>query len=71
MAVIPDDQAQLWWAGKELLREKLLSDFVGRNEKTKLIVKIQKVYIMFPAQMSVFVFVCVMVCDGVSVSVTV
>lgn len=34
--------AQLWFSGKELLRGKKLSDFIGTNEKTKIIVKIQK-----------------------------
>lgn len=42
LAVIESDQAALWWAGKDLTRDKLLSDFIGRNEKTKIIVKIQK-----------------------------
>eukprot|EP01137_Pigoraptor_chileana_P026501 Opistho-2@7872 len=41
-AVIDVSVAQLWWAGKELLKEKKLGDFIGRNEKTKIIVKIQK-----------------------------
>ncbi|XP_078512353.1 cilia- and flagella-associated protein 298 isoform X3 [Lissotriton helveticus] len=40
--VIEDSEAQLWWAGKELLRKQKLKDFVGKNEKTKIIVKIQK-----------------------------
>nr|KAF6477286.1 cilia and flagella associated protein 298 [Molossus molossus] len=35
-------EAQLWWAAKELRRTKKLSDYVGRNEKTKIIVKIQQ-----------------------------
>jgi hypothetical protein len=34
----------LWFSGKELQRGKLLSDFAGKNEKTKIIVKIQKVW---------------------------
>jgi hypothetical protein len=42
--VYPPMEATLWWAGKELVREKLLSDFVGKNDKTKIIVKIQKVF---------------------------
>ncbi|MEE6468017.1 hypothetical protein FKM82_008144 [Ascaphus truei] len=42
LMVIAEIDAQLWWAGKELLRKKKLSDFVGKNEKTKIIVKIQK-----------------------------
>ncbi|XP_073440632.1 cilia- and flagella-associated protein 298-A-like isoform X3 [Dendrobates tinctorius] len=40
--VIEDAAAQLWWAGKELLRKQQLADYVGKNEKTKIIVKIQK-----------------------------
>lgn len=35
------DLAQMWWAGKELMREKKLSDHVGKNEKTKVIAKLQ------------------------------
>eukprot|EP00116_Pleurobrachia_bachei_P009894 sb/3470156/ len=38
------EQGSLWWAGKELLPEKVLSDYVGKNEKTKVIVKLTKVY---------------------------
>jgi hypothetical protein len=40
--VIPEQEMQLWWANKELQRGKLLSDYIGRNEKTKIICKIQK-----------------------------
>ncbi|KAM4045854.1 cilia- and flagella-associated protein 298 isoform 2-T2 [Anomaloglossus baeobatrachus] len=40
--VIEEPAAQLWWAGKELLRKQKLADYVGKNEKTKIIVKIQK-----------------------------
>lgn len=32
----------LWWAGKELLRGKLLKEYSGKNEKTKIIVKLTK-----------------------------
>ncbi|KAH9326385.1 hypothetical protein KI387_006563, partial [Taxus chinensis] len=35
------DTAQLWWAGKELMRDKTLCDHVGKNEKTKIIAKLQ------------------------------
>ncbi|XP_077098414.1 cilia- and flagella-associated protein 298 [Siphateles boraxobius] len=42
LQVIPDDDAQLWWASKELQKGKKLQDYVGKNEKTKIIVKIQK-----------------------------
>eukprot|EP00002_Diphylleia_rotans_P026743 TRINITY_DN534_c1_g1_i2.p1 TRINITY_DN534_c1_g1~~TRINITY_DN534_c1_g1_i2.p1 ORF type:complete len:291 (+),score=83.57 TRINITY_DN534_c1_g1_i2:59-931(+) len=32
----------LWWAGKEMQPEQILSDYVGKNEKTKVVVKLQK-----------------------------
>jgi hypothetical protein len=34
-------EAALWWAGKELVAGKEFSDFVGKNEKTKVVLKIQ------------------------------
>jgi len=34
--------AVLWWANKELQREKTMAEYVGRNEKTKIIGKLQK-----------------------------
>uniref|UniRef100_UPI00358F1FDD cilia- and flagella-associated protein 298 isoform X2 n=1 Tax=Myxine glutinosa TaxID=7769 RepID=UPI00358F1FDD len=40
--VIPEKEARLWWAGKELEAGKTLKDYVGPNEKTKAIVKLQK-----------------------------
>jgi hypothetical protein len=40
--VIPEQEASLWWAGKEMLPGKLLSDYVGKNEKSKIIAKISK-----------------------------
>lgn len=43
LQVIAEDECQLWWAGKELRRGKKLQEFVGKNEKTKLVVKISKV----------------------------
>ncbi|XP_055887524.1 cilia- and flagella-associated protein 298-like isoform X1 [Biomphalaria glabrata] len=42
LEVIDIEQASLWWAGKELLPNKKLGDFVGKNEKTKIVAKIQK-----------------------------
>lgn len=41
--MLDESTAQLWWAGKELQRGKKLQDFIGKNEKTKLIIKLQKV----------------------------
>jgi len=35
------DTAHIWWAGKELMRNKCLQDHIGKNEKTKVIVKLQ------------------------------
>lgn len=35
-------ETSVWWAGKELMRGKTLSDYVGKNEKTKIVVKMQK-----------------------------
>lgn len=32
----------MWWAGKQFRPEKKLSDYSGKNEKTKIIVKITK-----------------------------
>ena len=32
----------LWFAGKQMLADKLLRDSVGRHEKTKAVVKLQK-----------------------------
>lgn len=34
--------AQLWFAGKQMANEKKLSDYLGRHEKTKAVVKLQK-----------------------------
>ncbi|CAI2375911.1 unnamed protein product [Moneuplotes crassus] len=36
-----EEKAQIWWAGKELARGKLLQDYVGKNDKSKIIVKMQ------------------------------
>lgn len=52
--VLEEDTAQLWWAGKHLERGKLLRDFIGRNEKTKIIAKLQKKGQGAPAREPVF-----------------
>ncbi|CAD8045008.1 unnamed protein product [Paramecium primaurelia] len=39
---LDEKNTSLWWAGKELLRGKLLQDFIGKNDKTKIIVRLQK-----------------------------
>lgn len=33
----------LWWASKELFVDKKLIDYIGKNEKTKIIIKLQGV----------------------------
>ncbi|KAI8836577.1 hypothetical protein BC829DRAFT_405647 [Chytridium lagenaria] len=40
--VIEKSEAALWLASKEIVPGKLLSDFVGRNEKTRVIMKLMK-----------------------------
>lgn len=40
--LIPVAEATLWWAGKQLMRGQKLGDFVGRNEKTKIVAKLTK-----------------------------
>ena len=45
LEVIDLDTASLWWAGKEMTRGKKLRDIVGKNEKTKIVCKLQKVSI--------------------------
>lgn len=39
---LDDKNTTLWWAKKELRNDKKLSDYVGKNEKTKIIVKSSK-----------------------------
>ena len=41
--VIEPSKAQLWFAGHNMLPEKTLGDYLGRNEKCKVIVKLAKV----------------------------
>ena len=36
------DTVEMWWAGKDFPRDGKLGDRVGRNEKTKIVVKLQK-----------------------------
>lgn len=35
--------ASLWFSGKEMLRSKKLCDYLGRNDKTRAVVKLQKI----------------------------
>lgn len=42
--MIAPNTAQLWFSGRELVREpnKKMKDYLGRNEKTKVVLKITK-----------------------------
>lgn len=40
--VIEPALAQLWFSGRELEAGKVLSDYVGRNEKTRVVLKLQR-----------------------------
>lgn len=42
LEIIEPAKGQLWFAGKQMLPDKRLADFVGKNEKCKVIVKLQK-----------------------------
>lgn len=52
--VIPLGTGAIWWAGKELQRGKKLSDFLGRNDKTKITAKLQRKGIGAPSREPVF-----------------
>ncbi|XP_059666175.1 uncharacterized protein LOC132311994 isoform X2 [Cornus florida] len=41
LELLQEDRTQLWWAGKQLLRGNQLCDYIGKNEKTKIIVRLQ------------------------------
>merc|ERR1712066_260238 len=38
--VLDTFQTNLWWAGKELRPDQTLEQYVGRNEKTKIVAKL-------------------------------
>lgn len=52
--VIDPALASLWFSGKELHRGKLLKDFIGSNEKTKITVKLSKIGAGAPAREPVY-----------------
>ncbi len=37
------ETAVLWFSGNQLSRDQLLSKYVGKNEKMKIVIKISKV----------------------------
>ena len=38
---VDPESGTLWWAGKEFFRDKTIGDRVGKNEKTKVVAKLQ------------------------------
>ncbi|CAI5744341.1 unnamed protein product [Peronospora destructor] len=40
--VMPEDTAELWWAGKQFLRDQYVRDLTGEHEKSTLLVNLQK-----------------------------
>lgn len=40
-SVLEEHESSLWWAGKEIQCGKLVSDYVGQNNRTTIIVKLQ------------------------------
>lgn len=40
--VLDENASSIWWASKEMALDKTLETYIGRNEKTKIIVKLQK-----------------------------
>ncbi|CRL05602.1 CLUMA_CG018233, isoform A [Clunio marinus] len=54
LEVIEPAKAQLWFAGKQMLPNHRLADFIGKNEKCKVIVKLQKSGEGAPAREPVF-----------------
>ncbi|KAI6645893.1 hypothetical protein LOD99_13151 [Oopsacas minuta] len=52
--VIALDQGALWFSGKQMDTKKELADYIGRNEKTKIICKLQKQGHGAPAREPIF-----------------
>ncbi|XP_071499254.1 cilia- and flagella-associated protein 298-like [Diadema antillarum] len=42
LSVLEESNASLWFSGKEMHQGKKLCDYLGKNEKTKIIAKLQK-----------------------------
>lgn len=62
------DTSTLWFAGKQLQPEKKLIDYLGRNENTRAVVKLQKKGSGPPAREPVSQLLCVAVLVAAAVS---
>merc|ERR1712006_63893 len=40
--IMDQESTVMWWASKQLDRAKTLQDYVGRNDKTKIVVQLTK-----------------------------
>uniref|UniRef100_A0A0A9H832 Uncharacterized protein n=1 Tax=Arundo donax TaxID=35708 RepID=A0A0A9H832_ARUDO len=36
------EKVQLWWAGKELAMDRKLCDYIGVNDKTKIVIRLMQ-----------------------------
>lgn len=43
LEVLEPGRSELWFAGKQMLPERVLGDYVGRNDRTRVICKLQRV----------------------------
>ena len=50
MEALDPETTELWFAGKKMERSKCLQDYLGRNEKTRAVVKLQGAGEMKPAR---------------------
>ncbi|XP_057489543.1 uncharacterized protein LOC130775450 isoform X1 [Actinidia eriantha] len=41
LELLQEDKVELLWAGKKLLKGKQLCDYIGKNEKTKIVLRLQ------------------------------
>lgn len=57
--ILVENATDIWWASKRLEINKTLSDYVGKNEKSKLIVKLQKVSFVFYSKIYQLVIVTI------------
>merc|ERR1711871_1498506 len=39
--ILDGHDSSIWWAGKELQTDKMLHEYLGKNEKTKVITRLQ------------------------------
>ncbi len=50
-----ENNMSIWWANKELLEDDMLSKYIGKNEKTTIVVKFSKVFFYAISSYSLFI----------------